>query len=84
MLNGGGAVVSAELTNGFGPRGATARMVTRASGDVGAYASSRPRQVRANGSVVEFGYNEASGLVTVRLPRSAQLVELTMHWRRGD
>ena len=83
MLNGGGAVISSSLHNGLGPRGVLARMVLRAGGLVGAYCSERPVSVRANGAPVEYEYDELSGLLTIPLPRAANLLEVSVRWRAG-
>lgn len=83
MLNGGGALISSTLTNGFG-RPATARAVLRATGEFGAFCSPRPRQVRVNGSRVPYEFDETSGLLTVKLTRETKLVELSVRWRRRE
>ena len=81
MLNGGGAITSSVLANGFG-RPPTARTVLRATGVFGAYCHPAPRQVRVNGAPVDFGYDEESGLLRVNLERGAKLAELSVSWQR--
>ena len=67
---------------GFG-RFPVARAVLTASGEIGAYCSPRPSQVRVNGSRVPVVYDEATGMLTVSLERSAEQVELSVRWPRG-
>ena len=84
MINGGGALLSSELNNAV-LQAPTARTVIKATGEFGAYCSHKPRQVLVDGSSVDaFAYDDASGLLTVQLPREAKEAEISVVWRRQD
>ena len=88
MLNGGGAIVASALTNPVGGaigRSPQAIVSLSASDTFGAYCSHAPRLVRVDGRQVDdFEYCEATGMLTVTLPRQAEPVELIIDFPRGS
>ncbi|KAJ4835594.1 hypothetical protein Tsubulata_008883 [Turnera subulata] len=74
MFNSGGAIKEVK----YGCEGSiTVAMKVRGCGLFGAYSSSNPKRIEVDSREVEFGYDEASGLVTLDL--SVPLEEL-YHW----
>lgn len=88
MFNGGGAVMDSSFANGQ-LRALQARVSLRATDTFGAYCEPRPRQVRIEGQrePLEFEYDEASCLLSVAMPRSAEpaqlIIDFPRAWRPG-
>ena len=76
MLNGGGALVSSELSRrGLFGGALHAHVTLKAGGEFGAFCEPRPRSVRVNGEPAAFSYDEHS-MLRVDMPPSGEPVEL--------
>ena len=62
--------------------GAVARVRLRATGEFGAYCLPRPQRVKLDGKLVDFGYDELTGLLRVSMDRQATDAELTVEFPR--
>lgn len=65
MFNSGAAIKEVNYEQ---EKPGTVHIKVRSCGSFGAYSSSRPKMIEVDEVVVEFGYEEASGLVTFPLP----------------
>lgn len=67
MFNAGGAVEEIGIKKGGAPSG-TVALTVRGCGRFGAYCSQRPLRCALDSAEAEFGYDAATGLLTVAIP----------------
>ncbi|CAA6659129.1 unnamed protein product [Spirodela intermedia] len=68
MFNAGGAVEEIDIKKGGGASSGTVALTVRGCGRFGAYSAQRPLRCALDSAEAEFGYDAATGLLTVAIP----------------